>query len=194
MSGSAPLLTADLLLRAYRRGWFPMAHEDGELYWHDPDPRAIFPLAELKPNARLQRAIRSAGFRITLDVRFEAVMRACAEREETWITAEMIAVYTELHRRGQAHSAEVWQGEALVGGLYGVSVGSAFFGESMFSRVPNASKAAFHHLAEHLRQKGFTLFDSQYINDHTASLGAIEVPREIFRTMLAQAVHHDADF
>ena len=194
MSETAHPLTADLLLRAYRRGWFPMAHEDGELYWHDPDPRAIFPLAELKPNARLQRAIRSAGFRITLDVRFEAVMRACAEREETWITAEMIAVYTELHRRGQAHSAEVWQGEALVGGLYGVSVGSAFFGESMFSRVPNASKAAFHHLAEHLRQKGFTLFDSQYINDHTASLGAIEVPREIFRTMLAQAVHHDADF
>lgn len=194
MSGSDPLLTADLLLRAYRRGWFPMAHDDSELYWHDPDPRAIFPLSDLKPNARLQRAIRSAGFRITLDLRFVEVMRACGEREETWITAEMITAYTELHRRGQAHSAEVWQGEALVGGLYGVSVGSAFFGESMFSRVPNASKAAFHHLAEHLRQKGFTLFDSQYINDHTASLGAIEVPREIFRTMLAKALHHDADF
>jgi leucyl/phenylalanyl-tRNA--protein transferase len=194
MSETDPPLTADLLLRAYRRGWFPMAHEDGELYWHDPDPRAIFPLADLKPNARLQRAIRSAGFRVTLDQHFEDVMRACGDREETWITEEMIAAYVALHGQGHAHSVEVWQDGTLVGGLYGVSVGGAFFGESMFSRVPNASKAAFHHLAGHLRQRGFTLFDSQYINDHTASLGAIEVPREIFRTMLAQALAHDADF
>jgi len=106
----------------------------------------------------------------------------------------MNAAYGALHVQGRAHSVEVWQADALVGGLYGVSVGAAFFGESMFSRVPNASKAAFHHLAEHLRQQGFTLFDSQYINDHTASLGAIEVPRAIFRTMLAQALAHDADF
>jgi leucyl/phenylalanyl-tRNA---protein transferase len=194
MSETAPPLTADLLLRAYHRGWFPMAHEDGELYWHDPDPRAIFPLTELKPNARLQRAFRSAGFRVTYDLRFEAVMRACAEREETWITEEMIAAYVALHGQGHAHSVEVWQGEALVGGLYGVSVGGAFFGESMFSRVPNASKAAFHHLAEHLRQQGFLLFDSQYINAHTASLGAVEVPRTMFRTMLAAALGQDPDF
>ncbi len=194
MSETAHPLTADLLLRAYRRGWFPMAHEDGELYWHDPDPRAIFPLADLEPNARLQRAIRSAGFRVTLDQRFEEVMRACGERAETWITEEMIAAYVALHGQGHSHSVEVWQDGTLVGGLYGVSVGGAFFGESMFSRVTNASKAAFHHLVKHLRLRGFTLFDSQYINDHTASLGAIEVPRSTFRTMLAEALRNDADF
>ena len=194
MSGTAPPLTADLLLRAYQRGWFPMAHEDGELYWHDPDPRAIFPLEDLKPNARLQRTLRKAGFHCTYDQRFEEVMRSCGDRQETWITEEMIAAYVDLHRQGHAHSVEVWRGDILAGGLYGVALGGAFFGESMYSRVPNASKAALHHLAEHLRQRGFTLFDSQYINDHTASLGAIEVPREIFRTMLVDILAHHADF
>jgi leucyl/phenylalanyl-tRNA---protein transferase len=194
VSQATERIPAALLLEAYRKGRFPMSHGREGIFLHDPDPRAIFPLADLKPNARLQRAMRSAGFRVTFDQRFEDVMRACAERAETWITEEMIAAYVALHGKGHAHSVEVWQDGTLVGGLYGVSVGTAFFGESMFSRVTNASKAAFHHLAEHLRQQGFTLFDSQYINDHTASLGAIEVPRALFRTMLAQALAHDADF
>ncbi|MCC7501627.1 MAG: leucyl/phenylalanyl-tRNA--protein transferase [Flavobacteriales bacterium] len=194
MSETAPPLTADLLLRAYHRGWFPMAHEDGELYWHDPDPRAIFPLAQTRPNARLQRALRRAGYHITFDQRFEEVMRACGDRKETWITEEMIAAYVDLHKQGYAHSVEVWAGDRLVGGLYGIALGAAFFGESMFSRNTNASKAAFHHLAAHLRQQGFSLFDSQYINDHTASLGAIEVPRSTFRMMLAEALRNEADF
>jgi len=194
MSGSAPPLTADLLLGAYRRGWFPMAHEDGELHWHDPDPRAIFPLQELRPNARLKRAIRSAAFHFTHDHDFELVMRACADRAETWMTEELLQAYVGLHRMGCAHSVEVWQREVLVGGLYGVTPGSAFFAESMFSRVSNASKAAFFNLAGHLRERGYTLLDSQYINEHTASLGAIQVPRIKFRTMLAVALDQDPDF
>ena len=176
------------LLRAYRHGVFPMVHEDGELYWHDPDPRAVFPLDRLRPNARLRSFIRSHEYRCTIDVCFEEVIRACADRDSTWITEEMIAAYLGLHRSGHAHSVETWQGDALIGGIYGVSIGAAFFGESMFNRANNASKAAFHHLAAHLRDRGFVLFDSQYINTHTRSLGAIELPRDAFRSLLALAI------
>lgn len=165
-----------------------MVHEDGELYWHDPDPRAVFPLDRLRPNARLRTFIRSHGYRFTVDACFADVMRACADRESTWISESMVAAYVELHRSGHAHSVETWQENTLVGGIYGVSIGAAFFGESMFSRASNASKAAFHHLAGHLRDRGFILFDSQYINDHTRSLGAIGSPRESFRSLLALAV------
>ena len=165
-----------------------MVHEDGELYWHDPDPRAVFPLGRLHPNARLRSFIRAHDYRCTIDVGFEDVMRACADRDSTWITEEMIAAYLDLHRSGHAHSVETWQGEALIGGIYGVSIGAAFFGESMFSRASNASKTAFHHLAGHLRAQGFVLFDSQYINTHTRALGAIEIPRDAFRSLLALAV------
>ena len=165
-----------------------MAHKDGDLYWHDPDPRAVFPLDQLRPNARLRSFSRSHRFRFTMDTRFEEVMRGCADRESTWITPEMIATYSRLHRAGHAHSVETWQDDALIGGIYGVSIGAAFFGESMFSRQPNASKAAFHHLASHLLDRGFVLFDSQYINPHTRSLGAVEIPRSAFRSLLALAV------
>jgi len=165
-----------------------MVHDDGETYWHDPDPRAVFVLDRLRPNARLRSFIRSRGYRCTIDHRFEAVMRACADRESTWITGDMIEAYTELHHQGKAHSVETWQGDALIGGIYGVSIGAAFFGESMFSHADNASKAAFHHLVDHLRAQGFILFDSQYINDHTRSLGAMEIPRAAFRSLLALAV------
>jgi leucyl/phenylalanyl-tRNA--protein transferase len=171
-----------------------MSHGEEGIFLHDPDPRAIFPLADLRPNARARRAFRSAGYRFTHDQRFEAVIRACADREDTWMTEDLLQGYVDLHRIGRAHSVEVWQGDALVGGLYGVSIGGAFFAESMFSRVSNASKAAFHHLVDHLRGKGFGLLDSQYINDHTASLGALEVPRDRFRTMLAEAMTLDTDF
>lgn len=165
-----------------------MVHDDGELYWHDPDPRAVFRLDRTRPNSRLRSYIRSHGYRCTKDSCFERVMRACADRESTWINEEMVAAYTGMHRQGKAHSVETWQGDALIGGIYGVSIGAAFFGESMFSHADNASKAAFHHLAEHLRRQGYILFDSQYINDHTRSLGAIEIPRDAFRSLLALAV------
>jgi leucyl/phenylalanyl-tRNA--protein transferase len=183
------VLTPELLLTAYSRGVFPMAHEDGAVYWHDPDPRALFPLEQIAPNPRALRAFRKAGFTYTHDQCFEDVMQACAtERDSTWITEEMIAAYAGLHTAGLAHSVEVWQRGALVGGIYGVSIGGAFFGESMFSRVSNASKAAFHELAQHLKKLGFTVFDSQYINDHTRSLGAVEIPRHEFRKALRGAI------
>jgi leucyl/phenylalanyl-tRNA---protein transferase len=177
-----------MLLRAYRQGAFPMAHDDGELHWHDPDPRAVFPLERLRPNARLRSFIRAHGYTCTIDARFEQVMRACADRESTWITDDMVSAYTALHASGKARSVEVWQDGRLVGGIYGVAIGAAFFGESMFSHADNASKAAFHHLAAHLRERGFIMFDSQYINDHTRSLGAVELPRAEFRSLLALAV------
>jgi len=165
-----------------------MVHDDGELYWHDPDPRAVFPLDHVRPNARLRSYIRSHGYRCTIDHGFEQVIRACADRESTWLNEEMITAYTELHVHRKAHSVETWQDARLVGGIYGVAVGAVFFGESMFSLADNASKAAFHHLTVHLREQGFLLFDTQYINDHTRSLGAIEMPRQAFRSLLALAV------
>ncbi|HQV38018.1 MAG: leucyl/phenylalanyl-tRNA--protein transferase [Flavobacteriales bacterium] len=188
-------LTADLLLAAYKQGFFPMGDELGELEWHSPDPRAVFPLEAIRPNARFLRFLRNSGLNCTRDTGFEKVMRYCATAHgDTWITEEMIAAYTALHRIGHAHSVETWEGDKLVGGTYGVSIGAAFFGESMFSLVPNASKAAFHHLADHLRAHGFTLFDSQYLNDHTASLGAIEIPRPDFLELLKDALQRPCTF
>lgn len=185
-----PPLTPELLLAAYAQGYFPMGDEAGTLHWHDPDPRAVLPLEALHPNARLRRAWRSSGLHCTLDQDLTGVMRQCAiVHGDTWITGEMIAAYTALHALGHAHSAETWQDGHLVGGLYGVRIGAAFFGESMFSRVSNASKAALHHLAAHLRERGALLFDTQYINDHTRSLGAVEIPRDVFKTRLATAVN-----
>lgn len=181
-------LTPELLLAAYARGYFPMGDEDGTLHWHDPDPRAILPLA-VKPNTRLRRALRNSGFELTLDRDFTAVMEQCARAHgDTWITSEMLEAYSALHRLGHAHSVETWLDGWLVGGIYGVRIGAAFFGESMFSHVTHASKAALYHLAGHLRANGALLFDTQYINDHTRSLGAIEVPRDVFKAQLARAV------
>lgn len=188
-------LTTDLLLAAYRQGFFPMGDELGEVEWHSPDPRAIFPLEAVRPNARFRRWLRNSGLHCTIDTAFEEVMRHCAtEHGESWITEEMIAAYTALHRFGHAHSVETWDGPQLVGGIYGVSIGAAFFGESMFSLVPNASKAAFHHLAEHLRQHRFMLFDTQYLNPHTASLGAGEIPRWAFLELLLKAIERPPCF
>ena len=182
-------LTPDLLLAAYKQGFFPMGDEFGETEWHNPDPRAIFPLEKLKPNARFRRWLRGSGLHCTIDTDFEKVMRHCATAHgDSWITEDMITAYTALHRTGHAHSVETWDADELVGGIYGVSIGAAFFGESMFSLVPNASKAAFHHLVAHLQQCDFLLFDTQYINDHTASLGAIEIAKEKFCMILAQAL------
>lgn len=196
MSGpaQAPVLSCDMLLAAYARGWFPMGHEDGALYWHDPDPRAIFPLEDLSPGRTSRRLLQRSPFRTTRDQAFTEVMRGCADRPETWITEEMIIAYTALHELGHAHSVEVWKEGALVGGIYGVHLGSAFFGESMFGRESNASRIAFLTLLEHLQHRGFHLFDSQYLNAHTALLGAVEIPRGAFRLELASALQRECRF
>ena len=182
------IIPPEILVKAYRKGLFPMCHEDGELYWHDPDPRAVFPLDTLDPDRRTARIIRSGRFTITRDSAFAEVIAACAEREDTWIDERIKASYVALHLAGHAHSMEAWEGQELVGGIYGVAVGGAFFGESMFSRASNAGKVAFHALVAHLRVRGFVLFDSQYINDFTAQLGAVEHPRERFKQDLKAAL------
>ncbi len=182
------IIPSEILVKAYRKGLFPMCHEDGELYWHDPDPRAVFPLDTLEPDRRTARIIRSGRFTITRDSAFAEVIAACAEREDTWIDERIKASYEALHLAGHAHSVEAWQGQELVGGIYGVAVGGAFFGESMFTRASNAGKVAFHALVAHLRVRGFVLFDSQYINDFTSQLGAVEHPRERFKQDLKAAL------
>lgn len=178
----------DELLYAYREGHFPMAHDDGELYWHDPDPRAIFHLHALEPDMRTARMMRSGRFQVTMDRAFVEVIEHCADRPDSWIDTRIKLSYGMLHISGHAHSVETWDDGRLVGGIYGVAIGGAFFGESMFTRVNNAGKVAFHSLVEHLRQKGFTLFDTQYINAFTKQLGAVEVPRTAYRAMLREAV------
>lgn len=188
------IIPPEILVKAYRKGLFPMCHEDGELYWHDPDPRAVFTLDTLEPDRRTARIIRSGRFTITRDKAFAEVIAACAEREDTWIDERIKASYVALHRAGHAHSMEAWQDKELVGGIYGVAVGGAFFGESMFTRASNAGKVAFHALVAHLRERGFVLFDSQYINDFTAQLGAVEHPRERFKQDLKAALRLPVTF
>ena len=185
-------LSAELLLHAYRRGLFPMGNDKGEVDWYCPDPRAVIPIEEALPGRTMQRVLRNGRYRLTMDKAFERVIRACGEREETWITEEMVQAYGALHRLGHAHSVEAWEGEELVGGIYGVSIGAAFFGESMFAKRNNAGKAAFHHLMDHLRVRCFKLFDSQIINDFTRTLGAVEIPFSGFQAKLTKAVNdHD---
>jgi len=187
-------IPVDELLIAYAQGRFPMCHNDGELYWHDPDPRAVFPLHDLMPNTRLARVMRSGKFSVTMDKAFGRVIRACAEREETWIDERIIASFDALHLAGRAHSVETWKDGTLVGGIYGVALNGTFFGESMFNSKPNAGKVAFYHLVQHLQAQGFVLFDTQYINPFTRQLGATEWPRSMFRSALAQALSLNVRF
>ncbi len=192
---STPPFTPQLLLATYAQGIFPMADADGSIQWYAPDPRAIFPLDAVGPNARFIRFLRNRELRCTVDQAFEEVIEHCATvHGESWINSRIIETYSALHHMGHAHSVETWQGDQLVGGLYGVSLSGAFFGESMFSLVPNGSKAAFYHLVEHLKERGFLLFDTQFLNDHTASLGAIEIPQAAFSTMLARALSSPISF
>jgi len=184
-----PVITAALLLQAYANGFFPMADEVHGIQWHNPDPRAIIPLDQLQANARLARFLRNNRYRCTIDTCFERVIRACAHRPSTWISEEIIQLYIDLHRTGHAISAETWKDDELIGGLYGVTIGSAFFGESMFSARTNGSRAALYHLAAYLRKAGYRLFDTQYVNDHTRSLGAIEIPRVEYQRTLAEAIN-----
>lgn len=189
-------VSPELLLRAYAAGLFPMAgsREAPGLHWFDPDPRGVIPLDGFHISRSLRRRILSGRFRITTDADFAGVLSGCADRPETWINAEIRALYLALHRSGQAHSLEVWAGGELVGGVYGVALGGAFFGESMFSRRADASKVALAWLVDRLREGGFTLFDIQFLTPHLASLGAVEIPRAAYRRRLDAALAVPADF
>jgi len=179
----------EILLSAYAQGVFPMAN-DGELSWHSPEMRGIIPLDDrFHINHGLKKALRKQPFTLRRDTAFEDVMRACAEREDTWIDETIIASYCRLHELGHAHSIECWDVDGLQGGLYGVSLGRAFFGESMFSRKTNASKIAMVHLVEWLRENHYNLLDTQWTTDHLRTFGGIEVPRAQYLEQLKNAVH-----
>ena len=189
-------LTPALLLRAYAAGVFPMAEgrDDPVIHWIDPQRRAIFPMEGFHTSRSLARHIRRIQPRVTVDSDFAGVVRACAHRPETWINDEIFAAYTALYDQGHAHSLEVWQDGALIGGIYGVVLGAAFFGESMFSAQANGSKMALVYLMHRLRAGGFTLFDVQFLTDHLASLGAVELSRAAYRKRLAEALPTKAQF
>jgi leucyl/phenylalanyl-tRNA--protein transferase len=191
-------LTPEVLLLAYAQGIFPMADEDGQVYWYSPDPRAIFPLDGLHVSSSLKRVIRSGWFEVRVDTAFVQVMRACAEskpgRETTWISEELVVAYTRLHRLGFAHSVEVWRSGLLVGCLYGVTLRGLFAGESMFSRERDASKVALVYLVHRLQERGFTLLDTQILTPHLKGLGAIEVPAAAYQQLLADALQVPARF
>ena len=199
------MIAPDLLLSAYAQGIFPMGgmpgvshgkpEEPGELAWFSPDPRGILPLDERfhLPHG-LARALKKRRFEVRFNTAFEAVMQGCAEREDTWIDAEILASYTELHRLGFAHSVEAWREDRLTGGLYGVALGGAFFGESMFHRETDASKVALHALVERLRARGFTLLDIQWTTPHLCTFGALEIPRREYLRQLRAALKLDREF
>ncbi|MGK6312972.1 leucyl/phenylalanyl-tRNA--protein transferase [Neorhizobium sp. DT-125] len=189
-----PAITPDILLRAYSIGLFPMAEsaDDPEIFWVEPEMRGILPLDQFHVSKSLAKAIRRKPFDIRFDTAFERVIAFCAEpaedRPSTWINATIRKLYSELHRMGHAHSVEAWEGEELVGGLYGVSLGSGFFGESMFSRRPNASKICLVHLVERLKANGFTLLDTQFTTEHLKTFGAIDIPKDDYLGLLRAAV------
>jgi leucyl/phenylalanyl-tRNA--protein transferase len=188
------MIRPELLIAAYSSGWFPMAVEPGEIRWYSPDPRGVIPLGAFHLPARLARVIRRGVFDIAVDRAFESVIRACAESDRkdddpgTWIDDEILESYVELHRLGLAHSVESWRDGRLVGGLYGVALGGAFFGESMFHVETNASKAALAALVERLLARGFLLLDIQWVTPHLEQFGAIEVPRAHYLEQLAEAL------
>lgn len=188
-----PSLTPDLLLRTYANGIFPMGDDTtGTVRWHAPDPRAHLPLDEFHIPHNLRRQVRRREFEVTADREFEAVIQHCADRPRTWITPRIIRVYTTLHERGYAHSVECWQEGELGGGLYGVALRGAFFGESMFYRISNASKVALVHLVRQLRAGGFTLLDTQYATEHLERFGVVEIPKAAFEQKLARALNVNA--
>ena len=184
-------ITPDLMLRAYRHGLFPMAEtrRGDRLYWLDPERRGVLPLERFHLPRRLLRTILSGEFEVTADRDFAATIAGCAAsapgREDTWINPQIEALFVELHRMGVAHSVECWRDSRLVGGLYGVALGGAFFGESMFSIVRDASKVALVHLVARLRVSGFRLLDTQFVTAHLAQFGAVEIPRDEYKIRLA---------
>lgn len=194
------VVTPELLIAAYRQGAFPMGRgrDDPEMVWLSPLRRGVIPLDGLHVGRSLRKVLRREPFRVTADRDFAGVVAACAApapgREDTWITPQIAGLYTQLHQRGYGHSIECWAEGTLVGGLYGVAVGAAFFGESMFSRRTEASKVALVHLVARLRAGGFTLLDTQFTTDHLRGMGAVEIPRPAYLKALAAAIDRPADF
>ncbi len=193
MSG---LTTPEVLLRAYMDGYFPMAESRiGEIYWHFPNPRAIFDIYNTKISRSTRNLMKKNEFKFKINESFRDVITHCSFREDTWISDEIIDLYTELHNRGYAHSVEVYNKEGvLVGGLYGVAIGGAFFGESMFNLVPNAAKLAFAFLLERLKQNKFLLLDSQYLNNFTEQLGAFNITADEYLRLLRIAINISTEF
>jgi leucyl/phenylalanyl-tRNA--protein transferase len=193
-------ITPQILLRAYAAGVFPMAEsaDDPALYWIEPDERGVLPLDDFHVSRSLRKSVRQKKYEIRIDAAFSDVIRACAEkrpgRKDTWINSRIISLYTQLHRISCAHSVEAWADGKLVGGLYGVKIGAAFFGESMFSRETDASKVCLVHLVARLRFGGFTLLDAQFVNNHLTQFGAIAVKKAEYHKMLEPALAGEADF
>jgi leucyl/phenylalanyl-tRNA--protein transferase len=191
----AGFIETQFLLSAYRNGFFPMAEPTtGEIRWYSPDPRTILDLRTFNTPRSLRRFLRNHPFDVRIDTKFLEVVQACATREETWISDSIIASYYKLFELGFAHSVEAWTNENLVGGLYGVAIGGAFFGESMFSIIPQASKAALVALVDRLRARGFELIDTQFITTHLAMFGAIEISRKQYLERLKKALEADCSF
>jgi leucyl/phenylalanyl-tRNA--protein transferase len=191
------MIPADTLLDAYTNGWFPMASAPGGIRWYSPDPRGIIPLETFHIPRRLARSLRRQRFDIRIDAGFRGVITACSQRadaEGNWIDEEIIESYCALHERGFAHSVEAWKDGELAGGLYGVAIKGAFFGESMFHRVNDASKAALGALVDRLRDRGYRLLDTQWVTDHLAQFGAHEIPRRQYLRLLDEAMKVDASF
>ena len=189
------VLTVEILEACYRAGAFPMADGHGRIEFYRSDPRSVLEFGDLRVSKSLGRVIRKGAYEVRVDEDFEGVVRACADREETWINAEIVAAYTRLHRAGKAHSVEAYDGDGeLVGGLYGVSLGGAFMGESMFSRASDASKVCLVYLVERLRERGYVLLDCQIQNDHLARMGAREIPGREYDRRLARALLLDRSF
>jgi len=183
-----PALTPDILLRGYAEGIFPMANDEGIVEWFEANPRAILDVEAFRIPHEVRRAIRQQTFEIRFDTAFERVIRACAGRQDTWISQEIIAAYTQLHEAGHAHSVEAWHRDRLVGGLYGANLGAAFFGESMFYHTPGASKVALAHLCRHLRAQRFLLHDIQQLTPTLELFGAHLIPKSEYLTRLRGAI------
>lgn len=191
-----PELTPELVLRGYGIGIFPMSEhrDDPDIFWVDPRMRGILPLDGFHISRSLAKAMRRTHFNVTVDQDFAGVVAACADRADTWINGQISSLYSALHAQGNAHSLEIREDGALVGGVYGVTLGGAFFGESMFSRRTNASKMALAALVDRLASAGFSLFDAQFLTDHLASLGAVEITRAAYHQKLQKALDQRADF
>lgn len=195
MNDSSPPITPQFIINAYAQGYFPMGEPNNdEILWYSPDPRGIIPLETYRTKKSLRNIINRKIYDVRFSTCFLDVIKGCADRKETWITDQIISWYDELHIRGFAHSVEVFEQENLVGGLYGIALRGAFFGESMFSRVPNASKIALHFLIEHLRKHDFVLLDTQFMNDHIRSLGGINIPKKEYLQRLDSALQIDTHF
>lgn len=189
------IIKPEILIQAYKQGYFPMAdHKHGDIYWHCPDPRAVIPLESPKKPKSLKRNEEKYEFEYRIDTCFRKVIEKCSEREDTWISEEIIDTYMQLHKLGMAHSVETFEDDVLVGGLYGVAIGGAFFGESMFNTITDASKGAFFYLIEKLKERNFLLLDSQYINPFTQQLGAIEVSYSEYTKRLIKAINLPTTF